>query len=758
MIQNNIDDEFLFNLYKENIISSTTDLNGTITSVSKAYEKISGYTKEELIGQNHNMVRHPDMPSYIFEELWNTIQSGNIWKGEIKNLKKDGTHYWVYATISPYKNNNGSIIGYASVREDITDKKDIIELNKKITDMLNYIKEGYLIVDKNMKVSKNYSNKCLEILNTDTLYNKDISELLFKNDKNLKEEFDTAFKYIKKANKKQQNLYISLLPTKHELNKYVITLNYTIMIDGNILILITDITNEEKLAQKVLHEQKMQKMIITIAKNKKEIIDIGKTFEGFLLKVETNKTINNKFMQYIKMELHRFKGLFAQLEMLYVTDAIDTEESHIKELEQTNNSEVEYYLIILCSNLRMAFNRDLKMISDILGKNFISSNQIEVNLDKLNSIENNLLTILQSDENSKNTIRECIKDIRKLKGKTIYNELYIFSKTIQILSKKLEKPMFPFELIGDKEALLDYRHKKIMSYLVHIFRNSMAHGIEPLEVREERSKSHQGKISCIFKIKNKNLLILISDDGNGLDFEKISKIAIEKNLIKIGDTINLSKLIFMEDFTTYNKATNIAGRGIGLSAIADEIRKLNGKIRVINRPKKGLSFFISLPYMPIEYKTESFTKHICDAIILNSQQYLTEDINLNLISTSNIEKLSFKDESVVLKFDGKIEFFCYISFSIELLNAIFEFTTKDIIDQLDNKDISDIRSNLLQESANTIIGLSIKDFPKELGQLTMGIPCKIDHRILENFCLKNEFSSFIIKTNRGDLNCTIIDI
>ena len=80
-------------LSDKNIIMSSTNKEGIITSVSQAFCEISGYTKEELIGKPHNIVRHPDMPSFIFEDMWETIQQGQTWRGEIKNLKKGGGYY-----------------------------------------------------------------------------------------------------------------------------------------------------------------------------------------------------------------------------------------------------------------------------------------------------------------------------------------------------------------------------------------------------------------------------------------------------------------------------------------------------------------------------------------------------------------------------------------------------------------------------------------------------------------------------------------
>ena len=121
----------------ENVLTSSTDLDGNITYVSEAFCEISGYTKDELIGQNHRIIRHPDMLDATYKDLWETISSGETWKGEIKNKKINGDYYWVKASISPIYDNKQTIIGYTAIRQDITDKKRIEEIS--ITDGLTNI-------------------------------------------------------------------------------------------------------------------------------------------------------------------------------------------------------------------------------------------------------------------------------------------------------------------------------------------------------------------------------------------------------------------------------------------------------------------------------------------------------------------------------------------------------------------------------------------------------------------------------------------
>jgi len=123
----------------EYVITSKTDLEGTITYASKAFEKISGYTSDELLGKSHNIIRHPDMNSDIFEDLWDTIVKQETWSGEIKNKRKDGSYYWVITKITPTYDFDGNHIGYTSVRQDITDKKrfEEVSLVDELTGLFN---------------------------------------------------------------------------------------------------------------------------------------------------------------------------------------------------------------------------------------------------------------------------------------------------------------------------------------------------------------------------------------------------------------------------------------------------------------------------------------------------------------------------------------------------------------------------------------------------------------------------------------------
>ena len=130
-----------------------TDKKGIITFASKAYRDMTKYSREELIGKPHNIVRHPFMPEAAFREMWETIQRGEHWEGMVKNLRKDGKYYWVIVQIDPI-DENGNIVynkpekiaGYVAVRREPT-RAEIEEADK----LYRKLRKAELMAKPNLK-------------------------------------------------------------------------------------------------------------------------------------------------------------------------------------------------------------------------------------------------------------------------------------------------------------------------------------------------------------------------------------------------------------------------------------------------------------------------------------------------------------------------------------------------------------------------------------------------------------------------------
>jgi aerotaxis receptor len=104
-----------FDYPEEEMLVSVTDRQGVITHCNAAFQRVSGYTNDELLGQAHNLIRHPDMPAQAFKDMWSTIGHGRPWSALVKNRRKNGDHYWVHAHVTALMD-HGKPVGYLSVR------------------------------------------------------------------------------------------------------------------------------------------------------------------------------------------------------------------------------------------------------------------------------------------------------------------------------------------------------------------------------------------------------------------------------------------------------------------------------------------------------------------------------------------------------------------------------------------------------------------------------------------------------------------
>lgn len=139
----------VYKVRHDQILNSKTDLKGVIVDASKDFEEVSGFTKEELLYSAHNINRHPDVPSAVFEDLWRTIQSGKGWSQVVKNRRKNGDAYYVVANVSPYYNSNHKHEGYLSVRTPASD-----EQIATIDGVYQQIESGKLVIREGVVMSR----------------------------------------------------------------------------------------------------------------------------------------------------------------------------------------------------------------------------------------------------------------------------------------------------------------------------------------------------------------------------------------------------------------------------------------------------------------------------------------------------------------------------------------------------------------------------------------------------------------------------
>ena len=255
-------------------IFSITDAKGIIKDVNKNFESISGYSREELVGKPHNIVRHKDVSSAMFKEMWETIQSGHIWKGLVKNRRKNGSSYFVLSEISPIYNKDGSFREFIGIRNDVTEleeyknilKNELDTTHKNLEDNLNYTVQYEDAINTTTAILKTDTNNIVKYVNERfcELSGYSSEELIGMNSEKLRHQKHKLAKTCTHVRKKlkNKNLVMEIMTnmTKNGEEFVVNNLFYPIKdLEGNIveiLQIMYDITEIIHLNEEIINTQK----------------------------------------------------------------------------------------------------------------------------------------------------------------------------------------------------------------------------------------------------------------------------------------------------------------------------------------------------------------------------------------------------------------------------------------------------------------------------------------------------------------------
>lgn len=155
-------------LIKESTIYSATDTKGVITDVNQNFIDLSGYSRDELIGKSHNIIRDSSMPASVYKDMWDTIQSKKMWQGLLKNRAKDRSKYYVRSNIYPVLDVNGDIIEYVSIRDDVTEE---VQRKELLEGTINYLESQRNVKDDMLEQYENIINLSSAFFRVDANFN-----------------------------------------------------------------------------------------------------------------------------------------------------------------------------------------------------------------------------------------------------------------------------------------------------------------------------------------------------------------------------------------------------------------------------------------------------------------------------------------------------------------------------------------------------------------------------------------------------------
>jgi len=517
--------------------------------------------------------------------------------------------------------------GYVSVSQDITERKRLeaellrakeraeqdaraIRLkSKQVTSLLDNSGQGFLSFGGNLVVDPEYSHACLALLGQ-VPAGKDAAKVLFAEEERkanlLRKTISMA---LGEADLLKRDMMLSLMPGEFRCRNKFVKAEYKILENGHVMVVLTDVTEERRLEERVRNEQRRLEMIVAAVTETQDFFDTVGAFRIFagvelpaMLEAQASP---NVVVKELYRQVHTFKGLLNQFSFSQTPQALHELEGRLEALRQSdeNLSLQDVGAVVLPVPYEALLDTDLAALREALGADFLeNTDRIMLTSAQAGQLEE-LATLLLHDDRASFMnagIRRLLQEISCLRKLPVKNFLKSFDRLIEQTAERLGKEVAPVEVQGDDIWVDPKTYRPFLRSLVHVFRNAAVHGIEDPDTRLKAGKQEAGAITCNVRRDGATLKLEIADDGAGIDLDPLRRRAAAAGLFDCGEAASvadgeIANLIFLDNMSTNNEASIFAGRGVGLSAVYNEARKLGGDVSVRTSAGKGTWFQFSLP-------------------------------------------------------------------------------------------------------------------------------------------------------------------
>ncbi len=646
---------------------------------------------------------------------------------------------------------------------------------QKTRSLLNNADQGFLSFTHDCIIDEEYSRECIKLLGSD-LAGKNFADILFPEDqKNNIFLQETLENVLNEKDPMIKEIMLSLLPEEVILNRRAIKVDYKIVSADKFMVVLTNITKERILEKKIKQEQEILKMIVAVVSDPDQFYELKDDFISFADNKSSFINENLPFsvnLSEIYRDIHTFKGSFSQIRMQVTAHELHALETKLSELKRGGEyCNTDLSLLLSESNIHQWMDKDLAVIGEILGNEFFEKQHKLIVDDKfMFNIEDKITQLLHSDTRHITTYETILSEINKARGISVNQALSSYPKLCQDIAKNMDKVIFDFKVTGGEDVLMPLHFKPFIKSLVHLFRNAVDHGIEDLETRIVNDKSEKGLISCHVEDHSEYIKIIISDDGAGVDVDRLKRKALQAGIVDQNKLLEMTNneilnLIFHEGLSTNEAVSQLSGRGIGMNVVKVEVEKLSGQLDVESQMGKGTSVTLKIPIaiygnlinIAANSRDNITIEYILSPVINRVTSFLQSDMGFNLnrqaiFTYTTMQKVGLKKFTSYIHISGLVEVSVCMSFDQFLLDKLLEELNHG--HKVFQEELLEYRQSVSMEVLNIIIGNALFN-PYDHSILKITSPYIIEHDELMTEGANEKIAHVIIDTEYGEMQVLV---
>lgn len=639
-----------------------------------------------------------------------------------------------------------------------------------LRNLLDNVGQGLMTFGSDCLIHKDYSQECSRIFGG-MLEGRAFSNLIFPEDK---EESDFVDKVLQEVfdvkDQSKVGIYLSMLPSEIKLDNKFINLEYK-LIDNTynpeekaLMVIFTEITEKKQLENKLKADESIIRMVANVAANAGSFLDCVKEFQYFYGSkvheiLDSNREVSEMYAD-IYREIHTFKGSFGQFEMQNSVANLSSMESALSYIGNmiSNFTVKDLRAFVYSFDIIDFLNNDIDMLKEKLGTNlFHMGESIHVDKLRLSDIEREIMDICSPVE-----CRALLPMVKSLRYKSLKELLGAYPEYTMKLAERLEKPINVFSIEGEDIYVDGDKYGSFIKSLGHVFRNSVDHGFEVPDASKAQNIDKIGNICCRIDKVDNFTEIVIEDDGEGVDFEKIRNKVIEiglynKKQASLLDEDTLIELIFRENFSTKDFITDVSGRGMGLSAVKTEVLKLGGRLEVSTQKGRGTKLRFLIPLMDAEHiknlAAADFAEPLLNTTIDFLQERFQDKLEVFKVTPFNSGSFDMKNYTAFISIKGLFDGSFVISMDKRIAASLLH---RILLDNIEPQSEVKYTKDVIAECANMILGNSIKSYPNIQELIIIGTP-KVIYSPSEEINYDGDMiTGYILETSQGNAVISII--